>query len=267
MTSETVAAPGRRAGRAVPAGRAGFRQALAFEWIKFRSLRSTLWVTAVATLLPAPGAAFVAATDSLAPEDTVLGGSLTLALPALMLAAVLGALVVCGEYGSGTMRATVAAVPRRGTVLAAKAALLACLLYALALPSCAAAYLVGDALLDAGHAPGDPLPALFGVAATFPVAGLFGLALGTLIRHGAGAVTSVVAVLLLPELLGPLFGSAERWVAGISPTAALQKLSQSSDAAPETLGSLGGWPSLLLVAGYTGLALLAAAALFQRRDV
>ncbi|KAB8163809.1 ABC transporter permease subunit [Streptomyces sp. 3MP-14] len=267
MTSETVApAPGRRAA-AVPAGRAGFREALAFEWIKFRSLRSTLWVTAVATLLPAPGAVLVAATDSIQPDDTVLGGALTLATPALMLAAVLGALVICGEYGGGTMRATVAAVPRRGTVLAAKATLLAGLLYALALPSCTAAYLVGDALLDDTYAPGDPLPALFGIAATFPVAGLFGLAVGTLIRHGAGAITSVIAVLLLPGMLGPLFGPAERWVAGVSPTAALQKLTQSSDAAPELAGSLGGWPSLLLVAGYTALALLGAAALFQRRDV
>ncbi|SOD63167.1 ABC-2 family transporter protein [Streptomyces zhaozhouensis] len=265
MSGETMTVRPRE--RAVPEGRTGFRQALAAEWIKFRSLRSTLWVAAVATLLPAPGAAFVAATESLQPDDTVLGGSLTLAVPALMLAAVLGALVVCGEYGSGTMRATVAATPRRGTVLAAKATLLAGFLYAVALPSCAAAYLVGDALLDDGYAQGDPFPALLGVAATFPVAGLFGLALGTAIRHGAGAITSVLAVLLLPEMLGPLFGPGERWVAGVSPTAALQKLTQSSDAAPEALGSLGGWPSLSLVAGYTGLALLGAAALFQRRDV
>ncbi|MDT0269490.1 ABC transporter permease subunit [Streptomyces sp. DSM 44915] len=253
--------------RAVPVGRAGFREALAFEWVKFRSLRSTSWVAAVATLLPAPGAAFVAATESLQPDDTVLGGSLTLSLPALLLAAVLGALVVCGEYGSGTMRATVAAVPRRGTVLAAKAALLTGVLYVLALPSCAAAYLVGDALLDDSYAQGDPLPALFGVAAAFPLAGLLGLALGTLIRHGAGAITAVVGVLLLPELLAPLFGPAEPWIAGVSPTAALQKLTQSSDASTAAMGSLGGWPSLLLVAGYTGVALLAAAALFGRRDV
>ncbi|WP_078856782.1 ABC transporter permease subunit [Streptomyces sp. NBRC 109706] len=253
--------------RSPDGARAGFRQALAFEWIKFRSVRSTGWTTAVMALLPAPGAAFVAATDSLQPDDTVLGGSLTLALPALLLAAVVGALVICGEYGSGTMRSTLAAVPRRGTVLAAKAALLTGVLYALALPSCAAAYLVGDALLDGSHAQGDPLPALFGVAAAFPVAGLLGLALGTLIRHSAGAITAVLGALLLPELFGPLLGDARRWVAGMSPTAALQKLTQTSDATAETVGSLGGWPSLLLVGGCTALALLAAGTLLDRRDV
>ncbi|MDT0445243.1 ABC transporter permease [Streptomyces johnsoniae] len=244
-----------------------FRQALAFEWVKFRSVRSTVWTTAVMAALPAPGAAFVAATGSLQPDDTVLGGSLTLSVPALMLAAVVGALTVCGEYGSGTVRTTFAVVPRRGTVLAAKAVLVAGLLYALALPATAGAYLVGDALLDDGYAQGEPLPALFGVAAAFSVAGLLGLAAGTLIRHAAGTVTAVIAALLLPSMLGPLFGGAERWVAGSSPTAALEKLMQTSDASTDAVGSLGAWPSLLLVTGYTALALLAAAALLRRRDV
>jgi ABC-2 type transport system permease protein len=63
----------------------------------------------------------------------VLGGSLTICVPAMMLAAVVGALTICGEYGSGTIRTTFAAVPDRGRVLAAKGALLAGLLYALAL--------------------------------------------------------------------------------------------------------------------------------------
>ncbi|RBM22127.1 ABC transporter permease [Streptomyces sp. PT12] len=243
-----------------------FGRAVAFEWIKFRSLRSTVWTTLVMAVLPVPGAVFVAATESLQPDDTVLGGSLTIAVPALMLAAVVGVLVVSGEYGSGTTVTTFAAVPRRGTVLAAKAVLVAGLLYALALPSTAAAYLVGDALLDDGYAQGDPMPALLGVAAAFSVAGLLGLAVGTLVRHAAGAVTSVVAGLLLPSMLGPLFGDAERWVAGISPTAALEKLTQTSDATAEAVGSLGAWPSLLLVTGYTSLTLLAAGAALRTRD-
>ncbi|UCM89457.1 ABC transporter permease subunit [Streptomyces marincola] len=245
---------------------AGFRRALAFEWIKFRSVRSTVWTTAVAALLPVPGAVFVAASGSLQPDDTVLGGSLTLTVPALMLAAVAGALTVCGEYGSGTIRTTFAVVPGRGSVLAAKAVLVAGLLYALALPSVAGAYLVGGGMLDDGYAQGDPVPALFGVAAAFSVAGLLGLAVGTLLRHAAGAVTAVLAVLLLPSMLGPLFGDAQRWVAGASPTAALEKLTQTSDASADAVGSLGAWPSLLLVAGWTGLALLAAAVVLRRRD-
>ncbi|MFD7511299.1 ABC transporter permease [Streptomyces sp. NPDC059853] len=245
----------------------GFGAALAYEWIKFRSVRSTVWTTAVAAVLPVPGAAFVAATGSLQPDDTVLGGSLTLTVPAMMLAAVVGALVMSGEYGHGTLCTSFAAVPRRGMVLAAKAVLVAGVLYVLALPAVTCAYLVGDAMLEEGYAQGEPMPALLGVAAAFSVAGLLGLAAGTLLRHAAGAVTTVLAVLLLPAMFGPLFGDAQRWVAGMSPTAALEKLIQSSDATAEAVGSLGAWPSLLLVTGYAALALTAAAALLRRRDV
>ena len=48
--------------------------------------------------------------------------------------------------------------------------------------------------------------------------------------------------------------------------AALRKLSQSSDAVPEAVGTLGAWPSLLLVCGYTAAALAASAWLLHTRD-
>ncbi|HET6859891.1 MAG TPA: ABC transporter permease subunit [Streptomyces sp.] len=248
--------------------RAGFRQALGYEWIKFRSVRSTVWTTVAVAALPVVGAVFVAATGSLQPDDTVLGGSLTVSVVAQLAAAVVGALLITGEYAGGTIRTTFAANPRRPTVLAAKSALAAGLLGVVGLVSCTAAYLVGDALLPAGkYAQGDPMPALLGVGASFAVAGLLGLAVGTLVRHSAGAVTTVTGVLLLPSLLGPLFGDAQRWVTGLSPTAALEKLTQSSDATARTVGSLGAWPSLWLVTGCTAAVLLAATAALRARDV
>lgn len=247
--------------------RAGFPQALAFEWIKFSSVRSLMWTTCATAVVPVLGAVFVAATGSLQPDDTVLGGSLSLTVVAQLLAAVVGALLITGEYGTGSMRTTFAANPRRGTVLAAKGTLIAGVTYAVALPSCTLAYLVGDAMLEDGrYAQGEPWPALFGIAASFSVAALLGLAIGTLVRHSAGAVTTVIGLLLLPSLLGPLFGDARRWITGASPTAALQKLTQTSDATADSVGSLGPWPSLLLVAGFTGALLLLAAAVLRRRD-
>ncbi|GGX00012.1 ABC transporter [Streptomyces malachitofuscus] len=244
----------------------GFRDALAFEWTKFTGLRSTVWTTAAIALVTVTGAVFVGLTDSLQPDDTVLGGSLTLSVVALMTAGVAGALAVCGEYSSGTITATLAAVPRRGRVLAAKTALMAAMLYGIGLVSCTVAYLLGSAVLDGTHPQGDPLPALFGIAALFSVVGALGVAVGTFVRHPAGAVTAVIAVLLLPSVFGPLLGDLQRWVAGATPTAALEKLTQTSDARPETVGSLGAWPSLALVAGYTALALAGAAVVLRRRD-
>ncbi|MFD3886585.1 ABC-2 transporter permease [Streptomyces microflavus] len=129
--------------------------------------------------------------------------------------------MVTGECSSGTIRTTFAAVPHRGTVFAAKATLVAAVMYVLTLLSCSTAYVVGDATLPEGrYAQGDPLPALFGIAASFAVAAVLGLAVGTLVRHSAGAVTTVIGLLLLPSLFGPLFGNAERWIAGLSPAAA-----------------------------------------------
>lgn len=149
--------------------RAGFRDTLTYEWIKFRSTRSTVWTTAATAVLPVLGAVFVAATTSLKPDDTVLGGSLTLSIVAQMLDAVVGALVISGEFSSGTIRMTLAACPRRGWVLEAKAALVAAVMYILGLASCTAAYLVGGALLpDGTYSQGEPLPALFGTGGPSP---------------------------------------------------------------------------------------------------
>lgn len=85
--------------------------------------------------------------------------------------------MVTGECSSGTIRTTFAAVPHRGKVFAAKATLVAAVMYVLTLLSCSTAYVVGDATLPEGrYARGDPLPALFGIAASFAVAAVLGLA-------------------------------------------------------------------------------------------
>ncbi|GHC89841.1 ABC transporter permease subunit [Streptomyces flavofungini] len=245
----------------------GFREALAFEWAKFASLRSTRWTTVTIGLVTVVGAVFVGLSGSLQPDDTVLGGSLTLSVVSLMIAGVVGALTICGEYASGTLTSTLAAVPRRGRVLLAKAVLLAGLLYGLSLVACTAAYLLGGAILEDGtYAQGEPMPALLGIAGLFAVVGVLGLAIGVLVRHSAGAVTAVIAVMLLPSLFGPLFGDMQRWVAGATPTAALEKLTQTADASPEAVGSLGAWPSLALVAAYTVVLLALATQRLRRRD-
>jgi ABC-2 type transport system permease protein len=257
-----------QAGTAGASPTPGFGTVLAFEWTKFTSLRSTRWTAAAIGLLIVIGAVFVGLSGSLQPDDTVLGGSLTLSVVSLIVAGVVGALTVCAEYSSGTIGSTLAAVPRRGRVLAAKAVLLGALLFAIGLVACLLAYVLGDAILEDGkHAQGEPFPALFGIAALFAVVGVLGLAIGTLVRHSAGAVTVVVAVMLLPSLFGPLFGNLQRWIAGATPTAALEKLTQTSDASHEVVGSLGAWPSLGLVAAYSAALLVLAVSRLRRRDV
>jgi ABC-2 type transport system permease protein len=247
-------------------GRAGLAEALAAEWTKLRTVRSAPLTLAAMAALVVGIAVFVGATRSLQPDDTILGGSLTGASLGLLVGASVGVLAISRDYAAGTIGATLMACPRRGVVLAAKATVTAAVLFAVALATCLLAYQVGTLMLPDRYAPGTPMPALLGVALCFAVTGLLGLAVGTVLRHPAGAITTMVAVLLLPSMIGPLLGGWERWVAGASPVAALQKLSQSSDAAPDAVGSLGAWPSLWLVCGYGLVALVGAAVVFQRRD-
>ena len=256
------------AGATIGQGQAGFLQALHAEWTKLRTVRSALWTLAAMAGSILGIAVFVGATRSLQPDDTILGGSLTGAAFGLIVAASFGVLVMAREYVTGTIRATFIACPRRRTVLAAKATVTAVSMFTVALGACLLAYQIGTVMLSGhGYAPGAPMPTLLGVAACFSVTGLLGLAVGTALRHPAAAITTMFAGILLPSLLGPLLGDRQRWVAGGSPLAALQKLSQSSDAAPEVAGSLGAWPSLWLICGYAAVALAGAAALLQRRDV
>jgi ABC-2 type transport system permease protein len=246
--------------------RAGFTQALGSEWTKLHTVRSARWTLAAMAACILGVAVFVGATESLQPDDTVLGGSLTGATMGLIVGASFGVLVMASEYSTGTIGATFMACPRRGVVLAAKATVTTTILFVVGLAACVLAYLVGAVMLPDSYVQGSAMPALLGVGLCFSVTGVLGLAVGTLLRHSAGAITTMIAGILAPSLLGPLLGDWERWVAGASPVAALQKLAQSSDAAAEVVGSLGAWPSLWLVGGVAVVALLGAAAVLGRRD-
>ena len=253
--------------RPVGTTRAGFWQAVAAEWTKLRTLRSTVWTLVLAVLVVPAFAVFVGITRSLQPDDTVLGGSLTGAMFAQIAAAIVGVLVMAGEYAGGTIRATLAASPRRHTVLAAKAVVTSAVTFVVGLASCVLAAVIGALILSGkGYASGEPMPALPGVALSIAAVGVLGLAAGVVMRSSAGAITAVIGILLLPPLLGPLFQDWQRWVVGASPTSVLQKLSQSSDAAPEVAGSIGAWPSLGLVCGYAAVALAAGAWMLRVRD-
>ena len=257
-----------RANRRLGRGRAGYREAVRFEWVKYRTVRSTVWTTlALAAALPAL-AVIVAVTGSLQPDDTVLGASvLGGAAAAQVLAAILGVLVVTGEFRTGMIRTTLTACPRRLVVLAAKATVVGGVVFMATLPSAAAAFGIGALLLDGDrYVTGEPFPALLGVAVAIAALGVLGVGIGTIVRHTAGAVGAAVAVVLVPGFAAPLFGSVQRWVGGASLGGVLQKLTQSSDATYEAVGSLGAWPSLAVVAAYTVAIVAGAVWLLRIRD-
>jgi ABC-2 type transport system permease protein len=138
-------------------GRAGLRGALASEFTKIRSVRSTYWTLAALLVVsigigaaitggtaasfshnPANKAGFDAAQTSLAAFFEI--GQLIIA--------VIAALVITSEYSTGMIRTSLTAQPRRGTVYAAKAIVLTSLILVVSLVTSFIAFFVGQALLS-----------------------------------------------------------------------------------------------------------------------
>lgn len=255
-------------GRPATTGRVGFRDALWFEWTKFTTLRSNLVLAAVLGVALPTFAVIVAATESLEPDDTILGASvLGGAVFAQILAAALGTMSVTGEIRNGMMRTTLVACPRRLAVLAAKATVVAGVVAVVLVPSTLMAFGVGVVMLDGDrYATGEPFPAIVGIALAIASMGVLGVAIGSLVRHSAGAVMVGVTIVLLPTFVAPMLGDYQRWVGGASLAGVMEKLTQSSDATHETTGSLGAWPSLVVVAAYTMVAVGLAVQVLRRRD-
>src|SRR5262249_12542748 len=114
----------RPAGGHAPAGHYRFQHAARMEWIKLRSLRST-WLTLAITVAGAVAIGVTVGVNTRNAHGDLTTNALAGVVPGLLLAGVLGVLTMTGEYTSGMIRATLAAVPRRPRLLAAKAAVFA----------------------------------------------------------------------------------------------------------------------------------------------
>lgn len=249
------------------------------EWTKLRSLRSTLYTlgaTAVLTigigiLASAINASrwstmSVADKASFNPLSTSLAG-VTLGLLAI---GVLGVLLITGEYSTGMIRSTFAAVPKRLPVLWAKAGVYAVVALALATVSTAVAFFVSQGILSSHHiqisfshngVPG----AVLGSALYLTLAGLLGLGLGGIMRNTAGAISAFTGIMfVLPALVGAVLpASTANAINPYLPSKAGGAIMQIGHHAH----TLSPWAGLALFAGYTVIAIGAAAVLLIRRDV
>ena len=106
---------------AIPRGHYRFRHAARMEWIKLRTLRSVKWALLVA-VAGMTGIGIAAGHNTINARGDVTNNILAGGALGSLVFAVLGVLVMTSEYSSGTIRATLAAIPRRPLVLAAKTA-------------------------------------------------------------------------------------------------------------------------------------------------
>jgi ABC-type transport system involved in multi-copper enzyme maturation permease subunit len=269
--ASTTTAPGARTARG--SGLTLARVAYS-ELIKLRSLRSTI-ITLSASVVLTVGTgvllclnarAHVEAGRHLGTDPAVL--TLYGAYLAPVTVGALGVLFITGEYATGMIRSTLAAVPRRLPVLWAKAGVLALAVMVISEAALLVTFLAGQAILSAtpaGVSLADPgvLRAVTGTGLYVTVVGLLGMALGFVIRSTAGAITTLFGVLLVaPVLVNVLPAGWTGHIAPYLPSNAGQAIMLVQPAA----GFLAPWTGLALFAGYAAAAVAVAAVTLKWRD-
>lgn len=258
-------------------GLRAFGAAVRAEWTKLLTVRSTFWalLTGLALsigLTAALATTVVAGEPQLSAEGRARFDPAAYGLVGLNLGmvsfGVLGVLSITGEYASGMISASLAATPRRGRLLAAKAVVLALVVLVTGELAAFSSFLAGQAVygsrgLDASLAEPAMLRAVVGGGIYLTLIALFALGVGTLLRGTAGSVTTVLGVLFLLPIAGTLLpGAAGKAVYKLLPANAGGAIlnTRTTDAA------LPPWTGIAVFALYTALTLAAAFLAFGRRD-
>ena len=251
-----------------------FRDVARMEWIKLRSVRSTWWLLAASfAVMVGAGAAVGAGYRHHTPTATVaqiVDNSLSGAVIVQLLLGALGTLAVTGEYSTGTVRATLAAIPRRHLVLAAKATVFGSLALAVGIAGSVAAFLAtqaavaGTAIPAASLADPDVLRPVLLTGAYVAVMGLIGMGLGTIVRHTGAAIGILFGAVFVPAFVLGVLGSAAITVAKFVPIIILANSIITMSQAPDTLPA---WAGIGVIGLYAAVALGGGALLLARRDV
>jgi ABC-type transport system involved in multi-copper enzyme maturation permease subunit len=246
------------------------------EWTKLRSLRSSRisLIVAVGLVIGFGLLVPLVSVGNWTPGRPTEGyNSVERSLSGIYLAqlafGVLGVMLVTGEYSTGMIRATFAAVPKRLPVLWAKLGVFLGVSVALGALSSVVAFLGGQAIFASKHVDasfGDPhvARAVLGAGLFLAAIGALGVALGALLRNTAGAIATLTGLLfVLPVVVNAL---PQSWNESIGPylpvdagTAIIAVLPEAHRLAP--------WTGLGVLCAYAAVATAAAAVMLVRRDV
>jgi ABC-type transport system involved in multi-copper enzyme maturation permease subunit len=247
------------------------------EWTKLRSVRSTMWsLFAAGLFVLAMGIivciVFEARWPHLALHDRLDFKPLRANLAGVNIAqlafGVLGVMTITGEYATGMIRSTFAAVPTRLPVLWSKAFVFAVVALVVSLPAVFIVFFAGQAILSGQHInialshPGV-LRALIGAALYMTVFGLFGLGIGAITRSTPGGISALVAIMfVIPPLVGILPSSITNVVDKFLPSNAGGAL-WTINPDPHTLSP---WVGFAVFCAWTALSFVIAAILLRSRD-
>jgi ABC-2 type transport system permease protein len=262
----------------------GFGGVLRSEWIKLRSLRSTVWSYIAVIVISLGMALLLTLTTATGGEGApdMLGGSAEQQAGLFvqsstfgvfltqLVVAVLGVLVMSGEYGTGMSRSTFTAVPRRLPVLAAKAAVLFVVTFLVGLVAMVGSYLVSTAVyagydVSASLADPDLFMPMLGASLYLALVAVFSLGVGFMVRSSAGGIGIVLALLLVVPTILQLIPAD--WAQDVHPY--LLSMAGTNMFAPAELTGtevLTAWQDLLVVLAWVSASLAGAAALLVKRD-
>ncbi|WP_262063562.1 ABC transporter permease [Streptomyces sp. STR69] len=260
----------------IPVVRTHLGHALASEWTKIKSVRSTIWTLGVFVVLVL-GIGLLAAvvvsnsSSEMNGENPLSLGFFGLLL-GLMCIITLGVLTTASEYGTGMIRTTMTACPSRARVLAAKSIVFFAVAFVVTLVTTSFIAFVDASLLENNGAKdpsaGEWLKGTVGVSLYVALLGLLSLIIGSIIRHSAGAITIMIGAVLAP-LVVALFmfsQSLENVRQALFEYSIPNQLSVFySNSLTESGPS--GWDPLWIIAGVTAVAFAGAVALLEKRDV
>jgi ABC-2 type transport system permease protein len=272
-----------RSGGADPARTAGgspFADALHAEWTKLRTLPGTGWL-----LLTAAALTILVSLAAIASATCPGGGcqtdqaklSLTGVQAGQAVVAIIAVLAISGEYSSGMIRVTLAAMPRRLTLLAAKATLVTGLLLAVSVVSVLVSVLIGRLILP-GHgftaAPGYPplslangsvLRATCGSALYLTLIALLSLGIATAVREAAVAIGLVLGLLYVFPIVTSVMNNQhwQRHLEQIGPMTAGLDIQTTVNLSSLPLAP---WQGLGVAAAWAAGALLLGGAVLYFRD-
>ncbi|MEU7042865.1 ABC transporter permease [Streptomyces varsoviensis] len=262
---------------------------LAAEWIKMRSLRSTYWVLALSVVVAIAinvnavhsDLPYIDRPHPVAPGlppfkyDPLWHGLNAIAADLMALAAAsFGGITVFGEYGTGMIRTTFAAVPDRRAVITAKVTVVTAITLVLGVIVSTTSFFTTNAMLASRHVGlsiNDPgcLRAVLAYGLIVPVCALIGMAFGAVLRHATASIVAVVGLLfIVPMLFGGDRYKLLKEIGDYLPLHAESRLTLN----PNSYTDLGKYPgtitgSWIALAAWALVSVIVAVVVVRRRDV
>jgi len=272
----TATAPQHTLTEAAP--RLAFHRIVRSEWIKLRTLRSTVWSYLIVIVMAVGLSALMASTPhtgasqlEAASQARLLAQTSTVGLAfGQLVVAVLGVLVISGEYSTGMIRSTLTAVPKRLPALWAKAVVLFVATFVIGVVSTVLAFFASLAIFAPDGVSAnlfDPSVylVLLGSAFYLAVLSVFSLGIGAILRNSAGGIAvSLGIILLLPTLWSLIPWDWARDAFRYLLTNAGNDLYSARPAGDPN--GLEPWQDALVILVWTAVSVAGAALLLRRRD-